>query len=203
MVKYDSDDWYFYLDFGVFVNLFGIMDQVEFDDVEVVLVLVVIFRIGVFFLFELLEGFGFFYFLVIYCVLFGDIYVWVGSIWEVDIFKGGSCFVNWCFIEQEGVWLMVELVWEYWFVGLLVDCFVKCMVWYMGELNVLYFFWDGNGCVLCEYVCYLVECVGYLLIWVGVFLDEMFFVFIVVYCGDVVLLVVLFLWQIRVVGCDD
>lgn len=203
MAKYDSDDRHLHPDSGVLVNLLGIKDQAELDDAEAALVLVATLRIGASPLPEPPGGPGFPYFLAIHRALFGDIYAWAGSIREVDISKGGSRFANWRFIEQEGVRLTAELAREHWLAGLPADRFAERMAWYMGELNVLHPFRDGNGRALREYVRYLAERAGHPLTWAGVPPEEMLSASIAAYRGDTTPLAALLLRQIRVAGRND
>ena len=203
MAKYDSDDRYLYPGSGVLINLLGIRDQAELDDAEATIVLAATLEIGASPLPEPPEGPGFSYLLAIHRALFGDIYAWAGTAREVDISKGGNRFANWRFIEQEGARLAAELGRENWLAGLPADHFAERMAWYMGELNVLHPFRDGNGRALREYVRYLAERSGHPLTWKGVPPNEMLTVSIAAYRGDTVPLAALLLRQIGAAGRDD
>ncbi len=203
MVKYDSDDRDLYPGSDVLINLLGITDQAELDDAEATIVLAVTLRIGESPLPEPPEGPGFSYLLAIHRALFGDIYAWAGTVREVDISKGGHRFANWRFVDQEGARLTADLARENWLAGLPADRFAERMAWYMGELNVLHPFRDGNGRTLREYVRYLADRAGHPLTWEGVPPDEMLAASIAAFRGDTAPLATLLLRQIGAAGQDE
>ena len=203
MAKYDSDDRHLDPRSGILINLLGIMDQAELDEVEATIVALAIYEIHVSPLPEPPEGPGFPYLLEIHRALFGDIYAWAGTVRDVDISKGGNRFANWRFIEQEGARLMADLARENWLTGLPADRFAERMAWYMGELNVLHPFRDGSGRALREYVRHLADRAGHLLTWEEVPPDEMLAVSITAYRGDTAPLAALLLRQIGAAGRNE
>jgi len=203
MAKYDSDDRHLDPQSGVLINLLGITDQAELDQVEATIVALTTFEIQTSPLPEPTGGPDFSYLLAIHRALFGDIYSWAGTVRDVDISKGGNRFANWRFIDQEGARLMVELARENWLAGLSVDRFAERMAWYMGELNVLHPFRDGNGRALREYVRYLAERAGYPITWAGVPPDAMLAASIAAYRGDIAPLSALLLRQIGAADHDE
>lgn len=203
MAKYDSDDRDLYPGSGVLINLLGITDQTDLDDAEATIILSATLRIGKSPLPEPREGPGFSYLLAIHRALFGDIYAWAGTVRSVDISKGGNRFANWRFIDQEGARLSADLAREHWLAGLTADRFAERMAWYMGELNVLHPFRDGNGRALREYVRYLAERAGHPLTWKGVPPGEMLAASIAAYRGETAPLAALLLRQIGADDCNE
>ncbi len=203
MAKYDGDDRHLYPGSEVLINLLGITDQVELDDAEASIVLLATLEISRAPLQEPAEGPDFAYLQMIHEALFRDIYSWAGTVRDVDISKGGSRFANWRFIEQEGARLAAIIRRESWLAGLAAGRFAERMAWYMGELNVLHPFRDGNGRALREYVRYLASRAGHTLTWDGVAPEEMLETSIIAYRGDTRPLVALLLRQITTGPQDE
>lgn len=137
---------------------------------------------------ELTEGPGFPYLLAIHRVLFRAVYSWAGAVREVDLSKRGSRFASWRLIEQEGAKLSAMRAGERWLAELPTDRFVERIAWYMGELNVLHPFRDGNGRALREYVRNLAERVGHPLTWKGVPTDKILAASVATFRDDIALL---------------
>lgn len=76
--------------------------------------------------------------------LFSDIYEWAGQFRQVDISKGNS-FCHWAFIETQANELFAKLQKELPFKGLSQDEVAKRLSFYLGEINVLHPFREGNG----------------------------------------------------------
>lgn len=203
MVKYDNDDRHLDPQSGVLINLLGITDQAKLDEVEATIVALATYEIHLSPLPEPPEGPGFSYLLAVHAALFRDIYPWAGVVRDVDISKGGNRFANWRFIDQEGARLTADLARERWLVGLSADRFAERMAWYMGELNVLHPFRDGNGRALREYVRYLASRAGHPVTWEGVAPDEMLATSIAAYRGDTAPLTALLLRQIAAEAQDE
>lgn len=77
--------------------------------------------------------------------LFCDIYDWAGELRRVDISKGSSRFAHFAFIEREGRKLLAGLAAENFLQGLDKPRFAERAAYYLGELNVLHPFREGNG----------------------------------------------------------
>ncbi|WP_273692360.1 Fic/DOC family protein [Ketogulonicigenium vulgare] len=202
MGRYDSDNRDLYPGTEVLQNLLGLTDQDELDAAEAGLVLLATLELNAAPLPEPSDGPGFSYLLQIHNALFADIYAWAGQTRAVDISKGGNRFANWRFISQEGDRLAAELAAESWLAGLTVTAFASRMAYYMGELNVLHPFRDGNGRALREYVRYLAARAGHSLTWEGVRPQEMLEASIASYHGDTVPLAQLLQRQIQAVQDD-
>lgn len=197
MAKYDSDDRHLYPGTGVLINRLNIRDQAELDAAEAEIVLIATLEIGATPLPEPSGGPDFSYLRSIHQALFRDIYLWAGTVRDVDIAKGGNRFAHWRFIEPEGTRLAAELARENWLSGLAAAPFADQMAWYLGELNVLHPFRDGNGRALREYVRYLAAKAGHPLTWDGVSPKEMLSASIASYRGETSPLAALLLRQIE------
>lgn len=184
MGRYDSDDRHLIPGTDILNNLLGITDQAALDAAEAALVLLATLELGQAPLPEPPDGPGFDYLLRIHAALFRDLYPWAGQVRDVDISKGGNRFANWRFIETEGARLAAVIAAEDWLAGLDPDRFAARMAWYLGELNVLHPFRDGNGRALREYARYLAERAGHPLTWEGVTPSEMLSASIAAYRGD-------------------
>lgn len=77
--------------------------------------------------------------------LFGDVYDWAGEIRRIDISKGNTRFANFARIETESQRLLGELAAENHLQNLDKTNFAKRAAYYLGELNVLHPFREGNG----------------------------------------------------------
>jgi cell filamentation protein len=98
---------------------------------------------------------------------------------------------------------MRELAAENWLEGLAVEPFARRMAYYMGELNVLHPFREGNGRTLREYVRHLAERAGHTISWEGVSSREMVDASIAAYHGRYQLLENLLLRQLLAGLAED
>lgn len=184
MSRYDGGERRLYPGTDVLINKLGIRDQAELDEAEAAIVLLATFELAQNPLPEPETGPDFSYFLQVHRALFRDVYAWAGDIRDVDISKGTTRFANCQHIAAEGQRLTRELAAENWLEALSPDEFSQRMAHYMGELNVLHPFREGNGRALREYVRYLAERAGHPLSWENVTSAEMIDASIAVYRGD-------------------
>ena len=89
-----------------------------------------------------------------------------------------------------------------WLSGLSAEQFAKRMSFYMGELNVLHPFREGNGRSLREYVRYIAERAGHSITWEGVERNEMINASIRAYNGDREVLESILIRQIKAASQD-
>jgi len=100
--------------------------------------------------------------------LFSDIYQWAGQVRTVDISKGDSRFAHHGYIEAEAKKLTDQLNREQNLRGLSADRFSQRAGHYMGELNVIHPFREGNGRTLREYMGQIAKEAGYEIKWKGI-----------------------------------
>jgi cell filamentation protein len=173
MGRYEGDERGLYPGTDVLINKLDIRDKSELDQAEAAIVLLAAYELAQTPLPEPAQGPDFSYLIDIHQVLFRDVYEWAGQVREVDISKGDTRFANCRHIVSEVQKLVRKLAAENWLEGLAVEQFAKRMAYYMGELNVLHPFREGNGRSLREYVRHLAERAGHSISWEGVSSREM------------------------------
>lgn len=167
MVKYPVHAQDPYLDkaTGVLRNRLGIADQAELDRAEATLALVRSLELvkqpveGKYDLAHLQE---------IHARLFGDVYEWAGRIRTVDISKGDTRFANFQQIEAYAPEIFKPLHREQLLQALDIDTFSRRAGHYLGELNVLHPFREGNGRSIREFIGQVARGAGYAIDWKGV-----------------------------------
>lgn len=93
--------------------------------------------------------------------LFGDIYPWAGQFRTVNISKGNS-FCDYEYLESEGKRIFKELADENYLLGIHdKDKMADRLGYYLGELNVLHPFREGNGRTQRLIVSIIAERAGY------------------------------------------
>lgn len=172
MSKYPvrSSDPYLDEHSGILKNRFGITDQAELDRVEA--------TFGLVRAYELVENpvagrFDLAHLQAIHKRLFGDVYEWAGEIRTVDISKGQTRFANFQQIESYAPEITRPLQREQLLRGLNIDTFSERAGHYLGELNVLHPFREGNGRATREFVGQLARGAGYAVDWSGIERSEM------------------------------
>lgn len=76
--------------------------------------------------------------------IFGDIYEWAGSIRTVNISKGNP-FCRCEFIEEQMESIMKKLKRENYLEGLSINVLAERLAYYIGEINAIHPFREGNG----------------------------------------------------------
>lgn len=89
--------------------------------------------------------FGFRHFSRIHQYIFQDVYSWAGQIRIVRIHKGQTTFAYPEHISTEADRIFDKLRQERFLQGYLLPILLERLSWYVGELNVLHPFRDGNG----------------------------------------------------------
>jgi len=88
----------------------------------------------------------------IHGLIFEDIYIWAGNVRQGDFFsKGNSIFCRGQYIKENANKITENLLKENFLKGLEKVKFIERMAFYMGEVNALHPFRDGNGRSLREY----------------------------------------------------
>lgn len=183
MPKYpiDAKDPYVDPDTGVLRNRFGISDPAELDRVEATFAAVRSYELAV----SPVRGeFDLAHLQQIHQRLFGDVYDWAGKIRSVDISKGTTRFASHEQIASYAPQITRPLSREGLLRGLSPDSFSERAGHYLGELNVLHPFREGNGRSIREFIGQLAQDAGYGIDWQGVERGEMTQASIEAYQGD-------------------
>lgn len=182
MVKYEgSNDPYTDPKTGVLYNRFEIKDRATLECVEATFAYVRSFELmhtplrGKFDLAHMKE---------IHKKLFGDVYEWAGEIRLLDIAKGNSIFAYYTQIESYAPNITQQLAKEHYLRGLDMDKFSIRAGYYMGELNVLHPFREGNGRTLREFMGQLAREAGYYIDWSSLEQQEMIKASVAAYHGN-------------------
>jgi cell filamentation protein len=161
----DSGDPYLDRDTGVLRNLLGIKDQAGLDKAESSLSFLRTNELreqavkGKFDLAHLQE---------IHRRLFGDVYDWAGQIRQVEIQKGSTAFARQMAIESAARQLFGLLAKERYLQGLDAELFSQRAGHYLGEINVLHPFREGNGRTQREFIGQLAQAAGHRVDWSGI-----------------------------------
>ena len=155
--EYNRDDTYCYPGSFVLKNKMNIIDETELKIAER--------EITVIRLAEILETpikgkFDFKHFKAIHQYLFADIYIWAGKTRTVDIAKG-NFFCRSEFIEEQATELFAKLHGELGFRGRAQDEVAKRLAFYLGEINAIHSFREGNGRVQRVFIDYVADNAGY------------------------------------------
>lgn len=110
-------------------------------------------------------GFDLAHLRLLHHALFEDVYPFAGQLRTVNISKGGSPFCSHPFLVQAGSTLLEGLRRERHLQGLAADQFVDRAAYYLGEINALHPFREGNGRTQREFLRTLGLQVGFELDW--------------------------------------
>lgn len=182
-MKYSADknDPYLDPDTGILRNLLGIRSQAELETAESSLSFL---RTSQLHGHPVLGRFNLKHLQAIHKRLFGDLYEWAGQLRHVEIAKGTSRFARYLVIESGARQLFQRLAAENCLRGLGPEVFSQRAGYYLGEINVLHPFREGNGRAQREFIRELAQQAGYRIDWAGVSQDEMIRASIEAYNGD-------------------
>ena len=133
------------------------------------------------------------YLQLIHQTLFGDVYDWAGEIRRIDISKGHTRFANFAFIESENQKFLDKLNKENNLQDLDKQIFSERAAYYLGELNVLHPFRDGNGRTLRFFITQLARQNGSQIRWQHISSEEIVNACIEAYHGKSNILAILIL----------
>ncbi|QIW16666.1 cell filamentation protein Fic [Pasteurellaceae bacterium RH1A] len=105
--------------------------------------------------------------------LFEDIYPWAGEIRQISISKGTSYFAMPDRIEAEAQKLFAKLSGENYLKGLSKEVLAERLAFYLGEINVLHPFREGNGRTQRIFIVQLAQQAGYVLHFQDISAEEM------------------------------
>lgn len=100
--------------------------------------------------------------------LFGDLYDWAGELRTIDISKGGHLFAHHGHLVSAAEGIFSQLAREDHLAGLDRARFSERAAHYLGELNALHPFREGNGRAQREFVSHLAHAAGYYIAWENV-----------------------------------
>lgn len=100
--------------------------------------------------------------------LFRDVYEWAGKLRTIDIAKGGHRFGHHAHIAGAATELLRKLAAERHLAGLAPAAFSRRAAFYLGEINALHPFREGNGRAQREFMSHLAHANGYYIAWENV-----------------------------------
>jgi cell filamentation protein len=162
MSKYDDSDIYTYPDSTVLKNLLGLKVQSELDHAEGEFVTLRLFELSEE---PLTLPFDIKTLKQIHKKLFGDIYEWAGEFRTVDISKEKTRFANIKFIEPSLIQVFEELKRDNYLQGFDKNIFSSKAAYYIGEINAIHPFREGNGRTQRELINQLALNNGFFITW--------------------------------------
>ena len=162
MSRYSDSDPYLDPATGVLKNRLGITDESTLEQTEAALVSTRSYELSE----APLKGhFDLPHLQAIHRYLFGDLYEWAGELRNIDISKGGSLFAHHARIESAAGPIFQQLAKENHIAGLGPEAFSERAAYYLGELNALHPFREGNGRAQREFISHLAHANGYYVAW--------------------------------------
>jgi fido (protein-threonine AMPylation protein) len=165
MPKYSGNDHYIDPESGVLKNRLGITDEALLEATEADFVAE---RSRELSQTPLEGGFDLAHLQAIHRYLFGDVYEWAGQLRTIDISKGGHRFAHHAHIASAAAPIFKKLAEENHLAGLSPAAFSDRASYYLGELNALHPFREGNGRAEREFISHLAHATGFYIAWENV-----------------------------------
>jgi cell filamentation protein len=165
MSRYSSHDPYLDPATGVLKNRFSITDEATLEATEASLVALRSYELAQQ---PLAGGFDLAHLQAIHRYLFGDVYEWAGQLRTIDIAKGGDAFAHHAYIGVAAKPIFAQLAREERLAGLEPPAFSARAAHYLGEMNALHPFREGNGRAQREFISHLAHANGYYIAWESV-----------------------------------
>jgi cell filamentation protein len=159
MSRYSDRDPYLDPETGVLRNRLGLTDEAAIEQAEAACVAVRSYELS---LTPLEGGFDLVHLQAIHRYLFRDVYEWAGELRSIDIGKGGNHFAHYAHIENAAAPLFLQLAGENHLTGLAAADFSRRAAFYLGGLNALHPFREGNGRAQREFISHLAHANGLL-----------------------------------------
>ena len=181
MAKYSNDDHYVDPETGVLKNRLGITDEATLEESEAAYVAIKSFQLSQT---PLKANFDIAHLQAIHRHLFSDVYEWAGELRTIDISKGGNLFAHHNHIQSAAAQVFKGLADERQLQGLDPAAFSERATHYLGEINALHPFREGNGRAQREFISHLGQNTGYYIAWENVKAAEMLEASIQSFKGD-------------------
>jgi cell filamentation protein len=182
MSRYSSHDPYLDSATGVLKNRFGITDEATLEAAEASVVALRSYELAQQ---PLAGGFDLAHLQAIHRYLFGDVYEWAGQLRTIDIAKGGNAFAHHAYIAVAAKPIFEQLAREQRLAGLEPPEFSARAAHYLGEVNALHPFREGNGRAQREFISHLAQANRYYVAWEDVAPTAMLQASIESFQGDV------------------
>ena len=156
---YIGDEDYFYPNASVLKNKLGITDEKALETAERKITSMKLFMLR---MDKFAGNFDFEHLSYIHKFIFGDIYEWAGNLRTGEFFaKGSSVFCRGQFLKTYISEIFTKLSKEKYLCNLNKNEFIERTAYFMGEINALHPFREGNGRTLREFFRQLSENAGY------------------------------------------
>jgi len=165
MSRYSSHDPYLDPASGVLKNRFGITDEATLEATEASLVALRSYALAQQ---PLAGGFDLAHLQAIHRCLFGDVYEWAGQLRTIDIAKDGNSFAHHAYIAVAAAPIFAALAREKHLEGLAPPAFSARAAHYLGEVNALHPFREGNGRAQREFISHFAHANGSYIAWENV-----------------------------------
>jgi len=165
MSKYEGQDHYLDPETGVLRNRLGITDARELEQAEASFVAWRSYELSQK---PMVGRFDLKHLQAIHRHLFGDVYEWAGEIRDIDLAKGNAYFAHHTHIVSAAIPIFERLKKEGFLKGLDAAAFSARAAWYLGEINALHPFHEGNGRAQREFINQLARANGYMIDWTAV-----------------------------------
>lgn len=155
--EYEWDSYYCYPNCFILKNKLNIKDEALLQEAERQITAVKILDLKM----NPLKGdLNFEHLLNIHKYIFNDIYEWAGKTRSVNISKGNQ-FCNYAFIENMADEIFLKLHNDNYLIGLANEEMITKLSYYLGELNAMHPFREGNGRTQRIFIEYLANAAGY------------------------------------------
>jgi cell filamentation protein len=181
MSPYSDHDPYLYPVSGILKNRFEITNEATLEATEADLVAA---RSRELAQAPLQGGFDLAHLQAIHRYLFGDLYEWAGQLRTIDIRKGGNLFAHHPHIGSTAAAIFKQLANEKHLAGLGPAAFAERAAHYLGELNALHPFREGNGRAQREFLSHLAHSNGYYIAWENMTRPDLLQASIASFSGD-------------------
>ena len=158
-----GQDPYCYSGSNVLINKLNITDEIDLENAERDLTQIAA---------ETIEfsppPYDFQFYKALHHQLFEAVYPWAGKVRTVDVAKGSTRFCTASRIEPEAGKIFSNLARENWFSGCTRDQLIENIAEFIGDLNVLHPFREGNGRAMRLLSDFIVINAGYQVDWAPV-----------------------------------
>jgi len=170
MAKYEGQDHYLDPVTGVLKNKLGISEEEELKAAEASLVAWRSYQLVE----KPIQGhFDLNHLKAIHQHLFQDVYEWAGELRDVDLTRDNSYFANHRYMIEAAGLIFVKLAEENSLQGMDAADFSTRAAYYLGGINALHPFREGNGRAQREFINHLAYNNGYLIDWTSIREEDM------------------------------